>query len=148
MDTKELREMTKTVRSDIVTMIHKAGSGHPGGSLSAAELVTALYFEVMKVDPADPAWEGRDRFILSKGHVARRAMWRLSSTVSLRGRAFFRWKSFGRSEDWEASCRDIRTGRARRDSTAPAVLWDRGSPSRTALPSALRSRAKITGSSV
>ena len=56
MDTKELREMTKTVRSDIVTMIHKAGSGHPGGSLSAAELVTALYFEVMKVDPADPAW--------------------------------------------------------------------------------------------
>ena len=70
MDTNELREMTKTVRSDIVTMIHKAGSGHPGGSLSAAELVTALYFEVMKVDPKDPAWEGRDRFILSKGHVA------------------------------------------------------------------------------
>ena len=70
MDTNELRGMTKTVRSDIVTMIHKAGSGHPGGSLSAAELVTALYFEVMKVDPADPAWEGRDRFILSKGHVA------------------------------------------------------------------------------
>ena len=70
MDTNELREMTKTIRSDIVTMIHKAGSGHPGGSLSAAELVTALYFEVMKVDPADPAWEGRDRFILSKGHVA------------------------------------------------------------------------------
>ena len=70
MDTNELREMTKTIRSDIVTMIHKAGSGHPGGSLSAAELVTALYFEVMKVDPKDPAWEGRDRFILSKGHVA------------------------------------------------------------------------------
>ena len=70
MDTNELRKMTKTIRSDIVTMIHKAGSGHPGGSLSAAELVTALYFEVMKVDPADPAWEGRDRFILSKGHVA------------------------------------------------------------------------------
>ena len=70
MDTNELRKMTKTIRSDIVTMIHKAGSGHPGGSLSAAELVTALYFEVMKVDPKDPAWEGRDRFILSKGHVA------------------------------------------------------------------------------
>ena len=70
MDTNELREMTKTIRSDIVTMIHKAGSGHPGGSLSAAELVTALYFEVMKVDPKEPAWEGRDRFILSKGHVA------------------------------------------------------------------------------
>ena len=113
MDTNELREMTKTIRSDIVTMIHKAGSGHPGGSLSAAELVTALYFEVMKVDPADPAWEGRDRFILSKGHVAPL----IYSVLA-------------------------------RDSTAPAVLWDRGSPSRTALPSALRSRAKITGSSV
>ncbi len=70
MNVSELKAMTRTVRSDIVTMIHKAGSGHPGGSLSAAELMTALYFDVIKVDPKDPEWEDRDRFILSKGHVA------------------------------------------------------------------------------
>ena len=48
MNVSELKAMTRTVRSDIVTMIHKAGSGHPGGSLSAAELMTALYFDVIK----------------------------------------------------------------------------------------------------
>lgn len=52
-------------------MIHKAGSGHPGGSLSATELLVGLYFGgILKVDPENPNWEGRDRFILSKGHVA------------------------------------------------------------------------------
>ena len=56
---------------DILTMGHDAGSGHPGGSLSAAEIMTALYFgDVMHVDPENPDWEDRDRFILSKGHVA------------------------------------------------------------------------------
>lgn len=70
MNTNELVKMTQTVRRDIVTMIHEAGSGHPGGSLSAAELMTALYFSVMKLDPKNPEWEDRDRFILSKGHVA------------------------------------------------------------------------------
>lgn len=67
----ELKEMSRTVRSDIVTMVHKAGSGHPGGSLSAADLMVGLYFGgTMRVNPANPDWEGRDRFILSKGHVA------------------------------------------------------------------------------
>lgn len=70
MRTQELISMTRTVRRDVVTMVHEAGSGHPGGSLSAAELMTALYFEIMKVDPENPQWEERDRFILSKGHVA------------------------------------------------------------------------------
>ena len=71
MKTEELLAITKTVRSDIVTMINKAGSGHPGGSLSAADLMVALYFgDIIKVDPARPDWDGRDRFILSKGHVA------------------------------------------------------------------------------
>lgn len=71
MTLQELQEMAKTVRSDIVKMTHIAGSGHPGGSLSAADLLTGLYFGgVMKVDPADPDWQDRDRFILSKGHVA------------------------------------------------------------------------------
>ena len=66
----ELLQACKTVRSDIVRMTHFAGSGHPGGSLSAVELLVALYQGgVIKVDPKNPDWEGRDRFILSKGHV-------------------------------------------------------------------------------
>jgi transketolase len=53
----------------VVDMIYKAQSGHPGGSLSAAEFVTACYFKYMNVDPANPKWEDRDRMVLSKGHV-------------------------------------------------------------------------------
>jgi transketolase len=52
-------------------MVGKAGSGHPGGSLSAADIMAALYFgDVLKVDPANPAWPDRDRFVLTKGHAA------------------------------------------------------------------------------
>ncbi len=51
-------------------MIAAAGSGHPGGSLSSADLMAVLYFRIMKHDPKDPSWDGRDRFVLSKGHVA------------------------------------------------------------------------------
>lgn len=58
------------MRYDIVEMIAEAGSGHPGGSLSAADIVATLYFGIMKHDPARPDWEGRDRFVLSKGHAA------------------------------------------------------------------------------
>lgn len=58
------------MRLDIVEMIAEAGSGHPGGSLSAADIVATLYFGVMKHDPARPDWAGRDRFVLSKGHAA------------------------------------------------------------------------------
>jgi len=65
-----LKEQAKKIRKDIVTMIGQAKSGHPGGSLSAAEIVTYLYFEEMNVNPADPKWEDRDRFVLSKGHAA------------------------------------------------------------------------------
>ncbi|MBQ9663419.1 MAG: transketolase [Oscillospiraceae bacterium] len=71
MNITELKAMSRTVREDILTMVHKAGSGHPGGSLSATDLMVGLYFGgMMKVDPQNPDWEGRDRFILSKGHVA------------------------------------------------------------------------------
>ncbi len=67
----DLREMSKTVRCDILNMIHQAGSGHPGGSLSAADLMVGLYFGgVMQVDPTRPDWKDRDYFILSKGHAA------------------------------------------------------------------------------
>lgn len=70
MNEQMLKEQAKKIRKDIVTMIGQAKSGHPGGSLSAAEIVTYLYFEEMKINPADPKWEDRDRFVLSKGHAA------------------------------------------------------------------------------
>lgn len=58
------------VRMDIVKAVHSAKSGHPGGSLSAADLFTYLYFKELNIDPAQPKWEDRDRFVLSKGHTA------------------------------------------------------------------------------
>ena len=66
----ELEKMANEIRKDIVTAVHSAKSGHPGGSLSSADIFTYLYFEEMNVDPANPKWEDRDRFVLSKGHVA------------------------------------------------------------------------------
>jgi len=65
-----LASVAKKLRRHIVTMTGKAGSGHPGGSLSAVEIVTALYFKMMRHKPGDPRWPDRDRFILSKGHAA------------------------------------------------------------------------------
>ena len=65
-----LRRICLDVRRDIIEMIHEAGSGHPGGSLSAVEILVMLYFHEMRVRPEDPGWPARDRFILSKGHAA------------------------------------------------------------------------------
>ena len=65
-----LEEKARVIRSHIIAMLGEAGSGHPGGSLSAAEIIAALYFHEMNIDPARPDWEHRDRFILSKGHAA------------------------------------------------------------------------------
>ncbi|WP_346243226.1 transketolase [Shouchella clausii] len=67
---EELKKKAIDLRVSAVTMVYKAQSGHPGGSLSAADFVTALYFNEMNVDPENPDWEDRDRFVLSKGHVA------------------------------------------------------------------------------
>jgi transketolase len=64
----ELKRIARSLRIDIIKMIGAAGSGHPGGSLSEVELLTALYFRVLRHDPRNPAWPDRDRFILSKGH--------------------------------------------------------------------------------
>jgi transketolase len=64
----ELKRLATRLRIEIIKMIGAAGSGHPGGSLSEVELLTALYFQVMRHDPKNPQWENRDRFILSKGH--------------------------------------------------------------------------------
>ena len=66
---QELKTKAIELRKTAMTMIHTAQSGHPGGSLSAADVITALYFNEMNVDAKNPRWEDRDRFILSKGHV-------------------------------------------------------------------------------
>ncbi|MCI5713648.1 MAG: transketolase [Lachnospiraceae bacterium] len=70
MENLELEKIANEVRKGIVTAVHSAKSGHPGGSLSAADIITFLYFEEMNVDPKNPKMADRDRFVLSKGHVA------------------------------------------------------------------------------
>ncbi|CAA7599704.1 1-deoxy-D-xylulose-5-phosphate synthase [Acididesulfobacillus acetoxydans] len=69
-DVLELKRMANRLRQDILTMLVPAKSGHPGGSLSAAEIVTVLYFREMRLRPQEPHWSERDRFVLSKGHAA------------------------------------------------------------------------------
>ena len=66
----ELKKLATEVRLGILEGVHAAASGHPGGSLSIADILTYLYFEEMNVDPKNPKWEDRDRFVLSKGHCA------------------------------------------------------------------------------
>ena len=70
MNELELQKTAVEVRKGIIEAVHSAKSGHPGGSLSAADIFTYLYFEEMNIDPKDPKKEGRDRFVLSKGHTA------------------------------------------------------------------------------
>ena len=70
MEIYELEKTAAKVRRTVLEEVHAAGSGHPGGSLSAADIMTALYFEVMNIDPQDPAKADRDKFVLSKGHAA------------------------------------------------------------------------------
>lgn len=78
---EELRLTANEIRKDVVKMVNAASSGHPGGSLSAADIVTALYFNVMNIDPNNSKMEGRDKFVLSKGHAAPV----LYSALALRG---------------------------------------------------------------
>lgn len=70
MNNLELKKRANDVRKGIVTAVHSAKAGHPGGSLSAADMFTFLYFEEMNIDPQSPKKEDRDRFVLSKGHTA------------------------------------------------------------------------------
>lgn len=70
MTTIELKRVANTLRQDIIAMLVTSKSGHPGGSLSAAEIVSTLFFQEMRINPDDPRWADRDRFVLSKGHAA------------------------------------------------------------------------------
>ena len=80
-DKKQLMAAACKVRMNVIKGVHAAKAGHPGGSLSAADIFTYLYFKEMKIDPANPKWEDRDRFVLSKGHTAPG----LYATLALRG---------------------------------------------------------------
>lgn len=66
---QQLKKTANTVRMDIIEQVHSAKSGHPGGSLSIADIITYLYFEELNIDPKNPDWDARDRFVLSKGHT-------------------------------------------------------------------------------
>lgn len=66
----QLKRMANIIRRDALLAMYRAGSGHPGGSMSIAEMLSVLYFRIMDVDPLEPQWEDRDRFVLSKGHGA------------------------------------------------------------------------------
>ena len=77
----ELKRIANDVRIGIIEGVYSAGCGHPGGSLSIADILTYLYFEEMNINPEMPKWEGRDRFVLSKGHTAPA----LYSTLAMRG---------------------------------------------------------------
>ena len=70
MNTLELQKQAVEVRKGIIEGVHSAKAGHPGGSLSAADIFTYLYFEEMNIDPKNPKDENRDRFVLSNGHTA------------------------------------------------------------------------------
>ena len=70
MNKLELQKIAVEIRKNILIGVHAAKAGHPGGSMSAADLLAYLYFEELNVDPKNPKWEGRDRFVLSKGHAA------------------------------------------------------------------------------
>jgi len=70
LDYEGLREKAKDIRIDIIRAVYSAGSGHPGGSLSAADILAVLYFDEMKIDPKNPKMPGRDKFVLSKGHAS------------------------------------------------------------------------------
>lgn len=67
---EELKQIAIDRRIDVLTMIHKAQSGHPGGALSCTDAIVAVYYGEMNIDPNNPKWDDRDRFVLSKGHVA------------------------------------------------------------------------------
>jgi transketolase len=69
MDHDQMKDMASRVRLDVLEMIRAAGSGHPGGSFSAVEILVELYWNILNIRPDEPAWKGRDRFILSKGHA-------------------------------------------------------------------------------
>ena len=110
---KELAVIAEKIRLGIIEATHAASSGHPGGSLSIAEIITYLYFEEMNVDPKNPTWEGRDRFVLSKGHTAPALYAALAEKGYFEGTPVL---SMGMSDSYEVAVEEgatlVRVGRA------------------------------------
>ena len=104
MANEEAMKRARHLRANIVRMLTKAGSGHPGGSLSIIDILNVLYFEEMNIDPKNPKMEDRDRFVLSKGHAAP-ALY----AVLAAKKAIFRKKNSGSSGRRAQSSRGIRT---------------------------------------
>ncbi len=121
---KALKEKARNIRIDILKMLTECGSGHTGGSLSAADIATALYFYKMKYDPKKPKWKDRDNFILSKGHAAP-----LLYTVLAHAGYFRDHRTLHAPEDWAPGSRATRTAsifrasRSRRARSARACPW-------------------------
>jgi len=100
---KDLDKRAKQLRIDVLEMIHRRKAGHPGGSLSAADIVAALFFHHLKIDPKNPDREGRDRFILSKGHASALLY------AALARRGFFPLEDLEQWGRLTVTCRGIRT---------------------------------------
>lgn len=103
MTLQELKVQAVQTRKALLSMIYHAKTGHTGGALSSADIMTALFFHVLKLDPSNPFWEERDYFILSKGHCVEGYL------AVLAERGFFPPKSWRPSADSKAASLDIPT---------------------------------------
>ena len=119
---EQMKQTARNMRIDIIKMIGAAGSGHPGGSLSEVELMVALYFKVMRHDPKNPKWDGRDRFILSKGHGCATLYSVLAETGYI-DHAFCR-----HSASWVRRCKGIRIKDFFPSWKRPRGRWGKVSP--------------------
>ena len=123
MNTAELSSICKQVRRDIINMTANAGSGHPGGSLSATELMTTLFFRQMRIDPKNPKDPNRDRFVLSKGHSAPCYYAVLAERGFISRDEFTNFRQLHSILQGHPDCKRFRAW------THPPALWDRAAPS-------------------
>ena len=141
MNTKELSPICRQVRRDIITMTANAGSGHPGGSLSAVELMTSVFFNHMRVDPKNPHDPDRDRFVLSKGHAAP------CYYAVLAAKGFISRDEYANFRQLTPSCRATPTRKRSPAWTLPPALSVRACPSPSAWRWAPSTSARIRRSS-
>ena len=123
MNKAELSGVCRQMRRDIINMTANAGSGHPGGSLSAVELMASVFYNHMRIDPENPRWADRDRFVLSKGHAAP------CYYAVLAELGFISRDELRISASCTASCRVIPTARRCPAWTPPPARWVRAAPS-------------------
>ena len=127
-DPGRLQEIARQVRLDIVEMLYRSGSGHLGGSLSAADILVALFFAEMRTQPDNPCWPHRDRFILSKGHGAP-ALYAVLSHLG-----YFPREELATLRRFGSILQGHPDSAAPRGWRSPPAPWGRGSPSPTAWP--------------